>query len=81
MLDVKMSSMLTFDPIMTKTDLYRIVDGGPTKVAAIFGITKSAVSQWPDPIPEARVFELKGRRPDLFDVCEPAQTPSEPAAA
>lgn len=66
---------------MTKNDLYRIVDGGPTKVAQIFGITKSAVSQWPDPIPEARVFELKGRRPDLFEQPSPVTESEAPATA
>ena len=51
---------------MTKQDLYSLT-GGPSAAARIFGITPSAVSQWPDPIPEARVFELKGRRPELFE--------------
>lgn len=52
---------------MTKQELFNLVGGGPTKVAEIFGVTKSAISQWPDPIPEARAFELRGRRPDLFE--------------
>ena len=64
MLDGKMSSMLTF-AAMHKAELYKLT-GGCNAAARIFGITPSAVSQWPDPIPEARVFELKGRRPDLF---------------
>lgn len=51
---------------MTKAELFEKVQGGPSAVARIFGIKPQAVSQWPDPIPEARVFELKGRRPDLF---------------
>lgn len=51
---------------MTKEELFKLVNGGPSAVAKIFGITPSAVTQWPDQIPEARLFELKGRRPDLF---------------
>lgn len=51
---------------MTKAELFKLVNGGPSAVARIFEITPSAVSQWPDPVPEARVFELRGRRPDLF---------------
>jgi hypothetical protein len=51
---------------MTKAELFELVKGGPSAVAKIFGITPSAVTQWPDQVPEARVFELRGRRPDLF---------------
>jgi hypothetical protein len=51
---------------MTKKELFELVNGGPSAVARIFGIRPQAVSQWPDPIPEDRYFELKGRRPDLF---------------
>ena len=65
---------------MNKADLYALIGGGPTKVAEIFGITKSAVSQWPDPIPEARVFELKGRRPELFPAVTSTETTQEVAA-
>ena len=55
---------------MTKKELFELVQGGPSAVARIFGIKPQAVSQWPDPVPESRVFELRGRRPDLF----PAET-------
>lgn len=66
---------------MKKQDLYELT-GGPSAAARIFGITPSAVSQWPDPIPEARVFELKGRRPDLFaDAVEATQATPEPTDA
>jgi hypothetical protein len=65
---------------MTKQDLYSLT-GGPSAAARIFGITPSAVSQWPDPIPEARVFELKGRRPDLFEQLSPLSASEAPAPA
>jgi len=63
---------------MTKQDLYSLT-GGPSAAARIFGITPSAVSQWPDPIPEARVFELKGRRPELFPASTSTETTQEVA--
>ena len=65
---------------MTKQDLYQLT-GGPSGAARIFGITPSAVSQWPDPVPEARVFELKGRRPDLFPAAAAEGATPEAAGA
>jgi hypothetical protein len=62
---------------MTKEQLYRLT-GGPSAAARIFGITPSAVSQWPDPIPEARVYELRGRRPELFELKPPAASGDTP---
>ena len=70
--------MLIFPP-MTKAELYQRVAAGPSAVARILGITPSAVSQWPDPIPESRLFELRGRRPDLFAPAADAVT--DPALA
>ena len=64
---------------MTKKELFNIVGGGPSAVAKIFGIKPQAVSQWPDPVPEARVFELRGRRPDLFDDIHAEQQATERA--
>jgi len=55
---------------MTKQELFALVGGGPSAVARIFGIRPQAVSQWSDPIPESRVFELRGRRPDLFQAVD-----------
>jgi hypothetical protein len=51
-------------------------------LAQFFGISASAVSQWPEdrPIPEIRQLQLEKRRPDLF--AEPdAQRPSGAEAA
>ena len=59
---------------MTKQELFTLVGGGPSAVARIFGIRPQAVSQWSDPIPDSRVFELRGRRPDLFQAPDPATT-------
>lgn len=46
-------------------------------LARFFGIGRWAVGQWPDdlPIPEARQWELRAKRPDLFP------TPVEDKAA
>ena len=63
---------------MTKKELCDLL-GGVGAVAKIFGITSSAVSQWPDLIPEARLFELKGRRPDLFSAGRSRQLCTEDA--
>jgi hypothetical protein len=43
-------------------------------LARFFGIGRWAVGQWPDdqPIPEARQWELRAKRPDLFPT--PTQT-------
>ena len=57
--------MLTIMPV-TKQQLFELVGGGPSAVARIFKVRPQAVSQWPDPIPESRVFELRGRHPELF---------------
>ena len=65
---------------MTKKELFSIVGGGPSAVAKIFCIKPQAVSQWPDPVPEARVFELRGRRPELFEQ-KPASEPQSAEAA
>lgn len=38
------------------------------QLARLFGVTRAAVSQWPDdkPLPLARRFQLALMRPDLF---------------
>ena len=41
--------------------------GGVGKLAEVFGITVSAVSQWPEgPLPDARMYELRFKRPGWF---------------
>ncbi|MFC4727125.1 helix-turn-helix domain-containing protein [Coralloluteibacterium thermophilus] len=39
------------------------------ELAAFFNVSKGAISAWSDdePIPEGRQWELRARRPDLFD--------------
>lgn len=46
-------------------DLLKVSDAG---IADFFGITRSAVAQWPDdePIPELRQLQVMKRRPELF---------------
>lgn len=41
--------------------------GGPTKAGKLFGISKSAVSQWPkNGIPDGWMMVLRLTRPDIF---------------
>jgi DNA-binding transcriptional regulator YdaS (Cro superfamily) len=39
--------------------------GSPSAVAAFFGITKSAVSQWGEFVPPLRVYEARELRPSI----------------
>lgn len=51
---------------MDKKDAVKLA-GSQSNLARIFGITPQAVIQWPDgPLPEARLYELRGRRPEWF---------------
>lgn len=45
---------------MTKSEALAFFDGSPAKLARALGITRSAVSQWPDDrIPEAKALRLR----------------------
>jgi len=48
------------------------------ELAQLFGITRSAVSQWPQeaPIPPLRQFILHQRHPDLFPWAEASEDES-----
>lgn len=52
---------------MTKRELVERL-GTQAAIASLLGISRQAVSAWPDeePIPPLRMYELKERRPDLF---------------
>ena len=50
---------------MKTADAIKKADG-LGQLAAIFGITKSAISQWPEDLPQAREYELKVKRPEWF---------------
>lgn len=39
--------------------------GSQQAVGDLFGITKSAVSQWGDEVPELRVYQLRERVPNI----------------
>lgn len=59
--------------------------GTSTALARLLGISISAVSQWGELVPTARVWQLKVMRPDWFsDMAEPAEpvtsTPSDTPA-
>ncbi|MBT2322548.1 hypothetical protein J7E62_09340 [Variovorax paradoxus] len=40
--------------------------GTAKALAAIFGITPGAISQWGEDVPELRVFQLRELRPEWF---------------
>ena len=47
--------------------------GSSAALAALFGITPGAVSQWGDMLPDARVWQLKVICPDWFAPAASAQ--------
>ena len=50
---------------MRKTDALRLIGGSVSEVAALVGVSASAVSQWPDELPrrlEDRVLAVLARR-------------------
>jgi hypothetical protein len=55
--------------------------GGVGKLAEVFGITVSAVSQWPEgPLPDSRRYELMVKRPEWFTTtAHPEQQATEQA--
>jgi transcriptional repressor of cell division inhibition gene dicB len=40
--------------------------GSATKLAAILGVTKQAVSMWGDELPPLRVYQLREKKPHWF---------------
>ncbi len=40
--------------------------GSPSKLAAILGVTKQAVSMWGQNLPPLRVYQLRERKPHWF---------------
>lgn len=57
---------------MTKSELLNRIGGGRgavSKVAKLLGVSRQAVSDWPEVIPELRLYQLKEKRPELFDEC------------
>lgn len=54
---------------MTKAQLRERLGLSDSQLADLFGITRSAVCQWPDdePIPQPRQWQLRVLRPDLFE--------------
>lgn len=50
---------------MKKQDLIKLA-GSQAAAARIFGITSSAILQWPDEVPYRRFLELKDKRPKWF---------------
>ena len=50
---------------MTKTQAVRAA-GSPANLAAIVGVTPTAVYSWPEQLPDARVQQLRLLRPEWF---------------
>jgi|TARA_R110002126_G_scaffold2772_1_gene15372 DNA-binding transcriptional regulator YdaS (Cro superfamily) len=42
--------------------------GSAKNLAQLLGITRAAISQWGDTVPQARVWQLKALRPEWFMV-------------
>ena len=53
---------------LTKAEIRKRLRVTDTKLAELLGVTRSAVSQWPDhePIPQARWWQLQVLRPRLM---------------
>lgn len=55
---------------MSKTAVKRLLGlQADAELARFFGLSRGAVFHWPEsePIPESRQWELRARRPDLFE--------------
>jgi hypothetical protein len=53
---------------MTKSEATKLA-GSYTRLAAILGITRQAVGQWPkNTIPPLHVYRLRERKPEWFEV-------------
>jgi predicted transcriptional regulator len=50
---------------MTKQELTKLA-GSQSELAKILGVSKPAVCQWKDKIPELRLRQLKDLRPEWF---------------
>lgn len=50
---------------MTKTEAIAKA-GSARKLAAVLGISKQAVCQWPESIPPLRLYQLRERKPRWF---------------
>lgn len=58
-------SLLKFAPMNTSTAIK--LAGSSKGLAELLGIHPSAVSQWGDSIPEARIWQLRVLRPSWFE--------------
>lgn len=68
---------------MTKHALMQKLGLSQADVARMFGVTRAAVSQWPDdePIPDVRLMKLKYElHPELFTSSDPDDSGSGKAA-
>lgn len=50
-----------------KTDAVIELFDTATAVAEFLGISKSAVSQWGDEVPDLRIYQLREKRPTIDD--------------
>jgi hypothetical protein len=54
---------------MTKTEVLEKAGGGRgavSRVAKILGISRQAVSDWPEMVPDLRIYQLRERKPEWF---------------
>lgn len=63
-----------------KTETALAHAGSPKALAEILGITPSAISQWEDEVPEARVWQLRVLRPEWFQQHTTSKAPEAKVA-
>lgn len=70
-----MLSILTLEVSVKKSDVLEYF-GGVSKAANALGITRSAVSQWDETIPESSAYKLESLTGGKLKAC-----PSQPSTA
>lgn len=60
-----------------KTETAITLAGTSAELARILGLSRAAISQWPDDVPPLRVYQLREKRPEWFTPTgEPVAVPA-----
>lgn len=62
-----------------KTETAIKLAGTSAELARILGLSRAAISQWPDDVPLLRVYQLKEKKPEWFT--QESQKPKRRAVA
>jgi len=68
---------LAYNDVMEKQTAIRLA-GSQVKLAAILGISQSAIAQWGQDVPMMRIYQLKTLRPKWFKNLEKKSLPHLP---